>query len=258
VLKRVPLKGVLKRIALVGVRVIFCNNEVFSLKQFKYQRKHRHNIGFLSEIPDNVLLTKRWTMKKTVLKLGLSALLATNLFILGEVVPGVDGVALAADAAKVEMPADAQSVRGKISNISQKAKTIAVTKSDQSFFLLKFTDETELKGIASTKELKQGEAIIVKYTTVNGENMATSLEKALVKLPKGIKEIKTKELAELLSSKKDLVVIDSRPAVKYDEGHIPGALSIPYSKLIKMGGDGAKLLEKYKDRQLVFYCGGAT
>lgn len=197
-------------------------------------------------------------MKKTVFKLGLCALLATNLLILSEAVPGVEGFAFAADTPKVTKQAEAQKVKGKITNISQKAKTIALTKKDKSFFLLKFNDDTKLDGVKSTKEFKVGEAIIVNYTTVDGENIATSLAKALVKLPKGIKEVKTKELADLLKSNKDLVVIDARPAARYAESHIPGAISIPFSKLIKMGDDGAKLLEKYKDRQLVFYCGGTT
>lgn len=197
-------------------------------------------------------------MKKTVLKLGLSALLAMNLVILSEAMPGAEGFVFAADTAKAEIQAEALKVKGKITNISQKAKTIALAKKDKSFFLLKFNDETKLKGIKSTKEFKVGEAIVVNYTTADGENTAVSLEKALVKLPKGIKEIKTKELAELLTSKKDLVVVDARPTIKYDESHIPGAISIPFSKLVRMGDDGAKLLEKYKDRQLVFYCGGTT
>ncbi len=198
-------------------------------------------------------------MKKTVLKLGLSALLATNLLISGDLMPGVNWVAFAADAAKTEKATAAQSVKGMISNISQKAKTIALTKSDQSFFLLKFTDETKLKGVTSTKEFTEGEAIVVKYTEINGENIATSLEKAVFKLPAGIKEIKTEEMAKMLASgKNDLVVIDARPTIKYDESHIRGAISIPYSKLVKMGDDGAKLLEKYKDKHLAFYCGGST
>jgi hypothetical protein len=197
-------------------------------------------------------------MKKTVLKLGLSALLVTNVFILSEMVPGIDGLVFAAEVAKAEMPAKAKIVKGMIANISQKAKTIALTTSDQSFFLLKFADETKLKGAASIKEFKEGEAIIVEYAIVNGENIANSLEKALVKLPEGIKEIKTEELADLLTGKKDLVVIDSRPSIKYEESHLPASISIPYSKLIKMADGGAKLLEKFKDRQLVFYCGGPT
>lgn len=195
---------------------------------------------------------------KTVLRLGLSTLLVTNLFIFSDVVPGVNGFAFAADAPKAEMQAEAQKIKGKITNISQKAKTIALAKKDNSFFLLKFSDETKLIGVQSTKEFKVGEAIVVNYTTVNGENVANSLEKAHVKLPPGIKEIKTKDLAELLTSKKDIVVVDARPAIVYAESHIPGAISIPYSKLVKMGDDGAKLLEKYKDRQLIFYCGGTT
>ena len=198
-------------------------------------------------------------MKKTIIKLGLSALLATNLLISGDLVPGVNRNAFAADTAKVVQATDDQSVKGMIANISHKAKTIALTKSDQNFFLVKFTDETTLKGIASAKELKEGEAIVVKYTVVNDENIATSLEKAVFKLPAGIKEIKTQELAELLANaKNDLIVIDARPTVKYDESHIRGAVSIPYSKLVKMGDDGATLLEKYKDKQLIFYCGGST
>ncbi len=197
-------------------------------------------------------------MKKTILKLGLSALLVTNLLILTEAVPGFEGMVFAAEAAKTAQPADTQSVKGKITNISQKAKTIALTMKDNSFFLVKFTDQTELKGVASTKEFKADEAIAVKYTTVNGENIATSLEKVLVKLPTGVKQINTEEVVELLKNNKDLVVIDSRPGIRYEESHIPGALSLPYSELLKKGDDGATLLDKYKDKQLVFYCGGNT
>jgi predicted sulfurtransferase len=198
-------------------------------------------------------------MKKTILKLGLSALLVSNLLISSDLLPGTNGIVFAADTPKVAKATDAQNVKGTIANISQKAKTIALTKSDQSFFLLKFTDDTKLKGVASAKEFKEGEAIIVKYTVVNGENIATSLEKAVFKLPAGIKEIKTEELADMLASGKDnLVVIDARPPAKYDESHIRGAVSIPYAKLVKLGDDGAKLLEKYKDKHLVFYCGGST
>ncbi len=197
-------------------------------------------------------------MKKTFLKLGLVALLVTNVFMVSEAVPGFSGVVFAADAAKVVKPADAQSVKGKISNISQKAKTIALTLSDSSFFLAKFTDETKLKGVESIKSLNVEEPVIVGYSVVNGENIATSLELIHATLPAGTKEIKTKELAELLKSNKDLLVIDSRPSIKYDESHIPGSISVPYAQIVKMGDDGAKLLEKYKDRQLVFYCGGST
>lgn len=195
-------------------------------------------------------------MKKGVLKVGLSSLLAVNLLLAGDVLPPQTGVVFATETK--QMQAEVQKVKGKITNISQKAKTIALSKKDKSFFLLKFTDSTILKGVKSTKEFKVGEAIIVNYTTEGGENVATSLEKALVKLPKGVAEVKTDELAKLVKENKDLVIIDARPPAKYAESHIPASISLPFAKLKKMGDEGATLLEKYKDRQLVFYCGGPT
>ncbi len=197
-------------------------------------------------------------MKKSVLKLGLCALLATNLVVSNEMIPGFEGISFAAEGAKTEKQAESMKIKGKITNISQKAKTIALAKKDKSFFLLKFNDETELKGVKSSKEFKVGEAIVIHYKAVGGENIATSLEKALVKLPKGVKEVKTDELAKLISQDKNLVIVDARPPIKYAESHIAGSVSIPFSKVVKKGDEGNKLFEKYKDKQLVFYCGGPT
>lgn len=196
-------------------------------------------------------------MKKRVFKLGLCALLATNLVVMSEAVPGFESISFAAGA-KTEKKVEAMKIKGKITNISQKAKTIALAKKDKSFFLLKFNDDTELKGVKSSKEFKVGEAILVHYKKSGNENIATSLQKALVKLPKGTKEIKTDELAALIAKDKNIVVVDARPPIKYAESHIAGSISIPFSKVVKMGDDASKLFDKYKDKQLVFYCGGPT
>lgn len=195
-------------------------------------------------------------MKKGILKVGLSSLLAVNLFLAGDFILPTQGISFAAETQKAQ--AEAQVIKGKITNISQKAKTIALENKDNSFFLLKFSDSTLLKGVESTKEFTEGEAIVVHYSIVGGENIANSLEKAIVKLPKGVSEIKTDELVKMMETNKDLVIVDARPPSVYAEGHIPSSISIPLSKLAKMGDDGAQLFEKYKDKQLVFYCGGST
>lgn len=193
-------------------------------------------------------------MKKSVLKVGLCALVAANMAIIAPAIPVFQGVTFAAEAAKSE----AKQIKGRITNISQKAKTIALSKKDKSFFLLKFTEDTKLVGVESSKNFKVGEAIKVEYSVVNGENIATSLAKALVKLPKGVKEIKTDALASLIETDKNAVITDARPGVKYAESHLAGSISIPFSKVVKMGDKGNTLFEKYKDKQLVFYCGGPT
>ena len=56
-----------------------------------------------------------------------------------------------------------------------------------------------------------------------------------------------------LPVKKGVMVIDARPkARKYDKGHIPGAVSIPFSQFDKM----TDMLPKDKKTLLIFYCGG--
>jgi hypothetical protein len=53
----------------------------------------------------------------------------------------------------------------------------------------------------------------------------------------------------------DAMIIDSRPKrAKYDQGHIPMAVSIPDSKFDKMTAQ----LPKDKNALLIFYCGGPT
>lgn len=195
-------------------------------------------------------------MKKTIFKVGLCSLLAAGLLVSNGPTPFVDSTAFAAAATQTQ--AEVKKIKGKITNISQKAKTIALENKDNSFFLVKFTDSTTLKGVESTKDFAVDEAVIIEYTTTGDENIAVSLEKALFKLPEGLKEIKTDALAAMLEKGGDMVIIDARPTVRYEEGHIRGAVSIPFSKLTQMGDDGAKLLEKYMGKQLVFYCGGPT
>ncbi len=56
----------------------------------------------------------------------------------------------------------------------------------------------------------------------------------------------------VVPTRDDVLVIDSRPARKYDEGHIPGALSIPDTFFDKK----TDLLPKDKSQLLIFYCGG--
>ncbi|WP_176719923.1 rhodanese-like domain-containing protein [Desulfuribacillus alkaliarsenatis] len=50
----------------------------------------------------------------------------------------------------------------------------------------------------------------------------------------------------------DFVLVDSRPAARYHEGHINGAINIPDADFDKL----KDLLPEDKDKKLIFYCGG--
>lgn len=56
----------------------------------------------------------------------------------------------------------------------------------------------------------------------------------------------------VIPTRDDVTIIDSRPARKYDEGHIPGSVSIPDTFFDKK----TALLPKDKSQLVIFYCGG--
>ena len=163
----------------------------------------------------------------------------------------VDYAAAAQEGAVVE-------IKGKVKAVSNKAKTLSVVVKGKNTVMLKFNDATEFVNFKKTKEIKPPTGVLVKYKTVGPDNIATYVRKALVKLPAGVKEIKTAELAALVA--KGLVagkycLIDSRPAKIAAAAHIPTAISIPVNVLKEKG---EKLLPCDKDKVIIFYCGGPT
>lgn len=65
--------------------------------------------------------------------------------------------------------------------------------------------------------------------------------------------VDTAWLKKQIDGQEDMVLVDSRPKrTKFDKGHIPGALSIPFSSFEKMTDQ----LPQDKEKLLVFYCEG--
>ena len=60
----------------------------------------------------------------------------------------------------------------------------------------------------------------------------------------GIKQISPKELDQ----KKGIVLLDVRTDKEYEQGHIPGAVHIPYSEI------GERIKKLKKDKELVVFC----
>lgn len=142
---------------------------------------------------------------------------------------------------------------GPVIGRSNKAKTISITvgKGDAAkTMMVRFDDETEGLDYA-----KKGEAAIIKWEQRGEDRFATVIEPKLAKLPKGVTEIKTDELYKMLQDHVPMVLADARPVIRYNQGHLPGAVSIPVP-LLKEQKEA--VLPKDKDKLLVFYCGGYT
>ena len=75
------------------------------------------------------------------------------------------------------------------------------------------------------------------------------LRRAYLGSPNGVEEVSRDELARRLRTG-DVIVLDVRPAVEYDAGHVRGARSVPIAELRR------HLRELPRDTEIVAYCRG--
>ena len=116
--------------------------------------------------------------------------------------------------------------------------------------MVKFDDKT--KGVNNAAK---GRAVKVAYEMRYQVAVATDVQLKLAKLPEGVTETKTPELQTMIDGKANIYLVDSRPKARFDQSHLPGAVSIPVPLLEEKQ---AAVLPKDKNDLLVFYCGGPT
>ena len=144
-------------------------------------------------------------------------------------------------------------LKGPIAGRSNKAKTISITVGKGAAaktMMVRFDDNTE-----GLEYAKKGEAAIIRWEQRGDDKFATVIKPKLAKLPEGVTEIKTEELYKMLQDHVPMVLADARPAMRYNQGHLPGAVSIPVPMLKEQK---EAVLPKDKDALIVFYCGGYT
>jgi hypothetical protein len=145
-------------------------------------------------------------------------------------------------------------VTGTFKSRSNKAKTIQVRVNNR-MELLKFTPETTIENVPNIKALKEPMPLMVHYKKVGDDLVATDIVvKPKMEVPKE-QLIEVKELSKLVAmgpEKGGYMLIDSRPGIKFNAGHIPTSLSIPFPKMKKM----KDTLPKDKNTLVIFYCEG--
>lgn len=148
---------------------------------------------------------------------------------------------------------DGQTVTGTIKGISRLAKSISLEVGSgeaAKSMLIRFDDKT--KGM---QDAVQGEPSVVTFTMQGDTPYAIEVKRKVATIPEGVAEIKTAELVTLLEKDAKVFLVDSRPAVRYKQAHLPGARSIPQ---VKLEQEKAVVLPADKSTPLVFYCGGVT
>lgn len=147
---------------------------------------------------------------------------------------------------------DAKLLRGTLGNLSQKAEIFSINAG--AIWNIKFDDSTKLIGWnAQIGKIPRDKEIAVTFVQKGNELYARSIS---VKPPARIppeKLVNVEQVAEHVE-KSDAVIIDSRPAARFIEGSIPGAINIYDAEFDK----NIDKLPKDKDKLLIFYCAGVT
>lgn len=147
-------------------------------------------------------------------------------------------------------------LRGNLGNVSGKAETLQIDTG--AVWIVKFDDSTKLIGWSQpVNKIPKEKELAVTYAEKNGQLFAQSISvkpAAKVRDEQIVKAEEMKRLVAMGPAKGSFTLIDSRPAPKFDEGHIPGAINIFDAQFDK----NLDKLPKEKDKLLIFYCAGPT
>lgn len=147
-------------------------------------------------------------------------------------------------------------LRGNAGSISEKAATIQINTG--AVWNLKFDKSTKVMGWKDDiNEIPKEKEIAISYIEKDNALYAESISVKSDAKVAPEKLIKADELAALVlagAGKGGFALVDARPAPKFNEGHIPGAINIYDAQFDK---NIAKLPED-KGKLLIFYCAGPT
>jgi rhodanese-related sulfurtransferase len=156
----------------------------------------------------------------------------------------------------------AGSIRGNFDNVAFKSTSIQLAIDSNKEIVrfdpktLKVTDGDVKKPAEALRDTRKGHEMRIVYVEKDGQKWASEvILKGPVKVAK--EDLVGYEFVHKLVEQPDanVVLIDSRPLPRFQQGTIPGAINIPYPAWDKVA---AKLLPADKTKQLVFFCQGET
>lgn len=148
-------------------------------------------------------------------------------------------------------------VRGKLTNLSNKASTIQVTVGKANW-MFDFNDKTAFENVTGIDKLKKDKEIAITYVQENGKLYAREVATKPVFEVSPEMLVDTAFVENLIQkspAEGGYVLVDARPGPKYEEGHIRHAVSMP---LFAFDKKKDMVLPQEKDAIVLFYCGGVT
>jgi hypothetical protein len=123
--------------------------------------------------------------------------------------------------------------------------------------LVKVTDQTKLENAASYRDLTGDNALKIAYEEKPDGYYAQKVTvKPKLKVPEN-QLMSTEEMEKVVAQGPEagkFVLLDSRPAYRFQEERLPGAQNMPLPNFDKL----TNLLPQDKARMVIFYCQGST
>lgn len=154
-------------------------------------------------------------------------------------------------------------VRGKLVSASPEFKSLNVTVGPLVWIVkygesLKVVEGEKTSGPEALKTIPRDREIAVTFT---GDEKSPVATRVAVKQPYKVpaEKIATLEMVQELVAKGPeagkFALVDSRPGPMYAEGHLPGAIGLPFGAFKEKA---ASVLPANKGTLLIFYCAGET
>lgn len=150
----------------------------------------------------------------------------------------------------------AEIVRGEVKNTAAEAQIFTLQGNDGRLLLISWVKTTTFSNLKNAAAIKADDYLLVDVTQQNEQLVASAITVPTMIVPPGIAEASFEKIAVFVDSSaasRTMTLIDTRPAEKYHAGHIPGASSIPLTRIIKRT---AGLLPADKSSPIVFYDDG--
>lgn len=145
----------------------------------------------------------------------------------------------------------AETVQGRIMEISRLASTIQINIPNQDPIVVRFSEQTRFVEAGGIGDLGGNDLIEVEFTP---GQPATQIRKIIFGLPPGV-EISIQELLAILTGDEPYTLYDTRPRGPFLSGTIPSSRHAfprePQETFLAQ-------LPEPKDQLLIFYCGGPT
>jgi len=150
-----------------------------------------------------------------------------------------------------------EEIKGSLKALAEDAKVFTIDSTNGKVLFINYNKATRWHNLNKPGELEPGDFLSVVITRKEDQTSAVSVTKAIVTPPSDFTLMTTEKLSgsvDPLGMHLPFALIDSRPVEDFDAAHIPGAVSIPLSRLKKQS---AELLPDDKNTSLVFYDQGA-